>query len=681
MATSADPLLQPLKIGSLTLRNRVMSTSHAFGIHENSRPSERYQRYHEEKARGGIALTMFGGSSNIAPDSARVFGQLHVGNDDVIPMFRKFADRIHAHGSALMCQITHLGGRTSWRADHWLPVLAPSRSRERLHRAIAKEMDAHDIERVIKSYGDAANRCREGGLDGLEVMASGHLLGQFWTSRINRRTDEYGGSLENRCRFGLRVFEEIRRRAGDDFVVGMRMSVGLFGDADIDEKDRNDCEEYRAIARIYADSGLLDFLNLNFGRNDTEYGTARAMPGMEAPLAPYLARIGEFRQGINLPVFHACRVLDTASARHAVQAGLVEMIGMTRAHIADPHIVTKIRAGHEDRIRPCVGAAYCSWLTRCIHNPSTANEARYPHEIEPASERKRVVIVGAGPGGLEAARVSAERGHEVVVFEATANAGGQLRLAAQAPSRRDIVGIIDWRLAEAERLGARFHYNRLADAETIMAENPDHVVIATGGLPDGLEEEIPGAELCATVAEMLDMPSTPQGPILLYDGTGMVNASIGAEVLIARGAELVFVSPDRAAIQEAPSVTRAYRIRNLYAGGVRIIPDHRLAVVQRTQNRLMATLVNELTGAETEIECAMVVIEHGTVPIDEVYADLRPHASNAGVTDVDAIAANRPQDLHINPAGRFSLHRIGDAVSSRDAAAAILDAFRLCREF
>lgn len=155
-----DPLLQPFRLKHLRLKNRVMSTSHAISYQEDFKPKQQYQLYHEEKAKGGIALTMFGGSTNVAPDSASVFGQLHAGYDDIIPYFQAFSARIHKHGAAIMCQLSHLGGRTHWRADHWLPVVAPSRYREPLHRAVSKEMDRHDIARIVKSFGQAARRCK-----------------------------------------------------------------------------------------------------------------------------------------------------------------------------------------------------------------------------------------------------------------------------------------------------------------------------------------------------------------------------------------------------------------------------------------------------------------------------------------------------------------------------------------
>ncbi|NNF76789.1 MAG: N-methylproline demethylase, partial [Rhizobiales bacterium] len=336
-----DPLLQPLQIKHLTLRNRIMSTSHACGLEDtNGYPADRYQSYHEEKAKGGIALTMFGGSSNIAPDSPSVFRQLYVGDDGVIPHLQRFSERIHAQGAALMIQITHLGRRGDPHVGNFLPTIAPSPIRETLHRSIPKEMDDDDIARVVTAFGEAARRCKEGGLDGLETLAGAHLIGQFLSPATNHRTDKYGGSLENRCRFGLMVYDEIRRVVGDDFIVGFRFVVD---EAMSDGLSFEDCVK---IAGIFEKTGNLDYFNAVYGRMDTAYGLAvDNMPGMASPLAPWLHKAAAFKQEISLPVFHAARIADVATARHAIAEGLIDMAGMTRAHIADPHLVSKLAAG------------------------------------------------------------------------------------------------------------------------------------------------------------------------------------------------------------------------------------------------------------------------------------------------------------------------------------------------
>ena len=222
---SKDPLLQPFRLKHLTLRNRIMSTSHACGLEEGGLALERYQAYHVEKAKGGIALSMFGGSSNVSPDSPSVFQQLYVGDDRCIPHFQQFAQRMHTEGTFLMCQITHLGRRGDAYAGHHVPTISASPTRETQHRSFSKAMDEHDIARVIRHFADAAWRCKEGGLDGIETLGGGHLMGQFLSPAMNQRTDRWGGSLENRCRFPLAVYEAIRRRVGDNFLVGFRFVV------------------------------------------------------------------------------------------------------------------------------------------------------------------------------------------------------------------------------------------------------------------------------------------------------------------------------------------------------------------------------------------------------------------------------------------------------------------------
>ena len=193
MDTSRYPnLLEPFRLRGVTFKNRLMSMSHAPGYVEDRHPKLRYQLYHEEKAKGGLALTMFGGSSNVAPDSPSAFGQIYIGDDSIVPVLREFSERVHRHGCALMCQITHMGHRTLWNVEDWLPPVAPSPVREHAHRSFPKEMDRSDIRRVVRAFGDAAARCREGGLDGVELLAYGHLIHQFWTPLVNRRTDEYG---------------------------------------------------------------------------------------------------------------------------------------------------------------------------------------------------------------------------------------------------------------------------------------------------------------------------------------------------------------------------------------------------------------------------------------------------------------------------------------------------------
>ncbi|HVM77587.1 MAG TPA: NADH:flavin oxidoreductase [Stellaceae bacterium] len=668
-----DPLLQPLQIKHLRLKNRLMSTSHAAGLELDGMPVERYQLYHEGKARGGIALTMFGGSSNVAPDSPNVFRQLNVGVDEIIPYLQQFSERIHAHGAALMCQITHLGRRGEPYATNWLPTIAPSPVRETLHRSFPKEMDEHDIRRVVKAFGAAAGRCKEGGLDGIETLAGGHLIGQFLSPKTNLRTDGYGGSLANRCRFGLMVFEEIRRAVGDDFLVGFRYVVDegpAPGDMGFDE-----CV---AIARIFEGSGFLDFFNAIYGRMDTEIGLAvDNMPGMASPIAPWLRRVGEFKREVKLPVFHAARIADIATARHAIREGLLDMVAMTRAHIADPNIVAKLEAGKEELIRPCVGATHCQsqYRPHCIHNPATGREGALPQTIaRAASPGRRIVVVGGGPAGLEAARVSAERGHRVTLFEAGERLGGQVLLAARASWRKDIVGIVDWRRRELERLSVDMRLGTFAERADVLRESPDVVIVATGGTPD--IQWIPGADRCTSVWDAIGASAPLANDIIVYDGTGRHPAPQAAELALAQGRRVQLVSIDAQLAQELTYAERAIWKKRAYELGLRTLFDHEIEKVERRGNRLVATFRNLMTRDTIELSAEQVIVERGTLPADQLYRELRAESANDGVTDLDALIGGKPQPR--TQAGSFELHRIGDAVASRNIHSAVLDALRLC---
>ena len=670
---SADePLLRPFRLKHLTFRNRIMSTSHACGLAEGGMPAERYQRYHEAKAKGGIALTMFGGSSNVSPDSQWNFPQINLHDGRIVEHFEQFSKRIHARGAHLMCQITHVGGRGEPYAGARLAPIGPSSLRETLHRAFAREMDEHDIARVVADYARAAARCKEGGLDGIETLAGAHLVGQFLSPATNRRTDRFGGSVENRCRFGLMVHEAIREAVGGDFVVGIRFVVDEAGEG------RLDFEECLEIAGIFEASGTIDFFNAIYGRMDTQIKLAvDCMPGMASPIAPFLARAGAFRQAVGLPVFHATRITELATARHAIREGLLDMVAMTRAHIADPALVAKLARGDEARVRPCVGATHCMSELRptCLHNPSTGHERELPHEIEPAVSRRRVLVAGGGPAGLEAARVCAERGHEVRLLEASGRLGGQVLLATQASWRRDLVGLVDWRREEIERLGVDVRFNRYVEPEAVGEEGADVVIVATGGVPD--IDWIDGAEHCTSVWDVLTGAVRPSEDVIVYDGTGRHAALTAAEKLRLAGSDVTFFGLDGHLAMEMAYSEQVIWRRRTYEIGIAPKLDRRLVRIERDGNRLRATFRNELTDTVETREADRVVVEHGTRPADALFRELRDRSSNRGMVDQEALLRGRPQPEA--DAGGFDLFRIGDAVSSRNIHAAVLDAFRLCR--
>jgi 2,4-dienoyl-CoA reductase-like NADH-dependent reductase (Old Yellow Enzyme family) len=676
---SNDPLLEPFRLGHVRLRNRVFSSSHAPGYNTDGTPSERYITYHEEKAKGGIGLTMIGGSSNVSIDSASLWGQLNFGTDAIVEPLAHMVERIHHHGAAVMSQLTHMGRRNVSNDGDWLPTVAPSPIREPMHRGWPKQIEPSDMRRIVADFAAAATRARAAGLDGVELCATSHLLDQFWTPLANQRTDEYGGTVENRLRFTFEVLDAIRDAVGSDLVVGIRMI------ADEDQIGGLSRAESAEIAVRLATSGLLDFINVAGSSLATEEGLSKAIPPSGTPLMPFVPLAAAIKDSIDIPVLHATRITDVASARHAIASGLIDLAGMTRAHIADPHIVDKIERGDEHRIRICVGASHC--INRlhqgldsvCIQNPATGREEYVPQLVTRSSgQTRRAVVVGAGPAGLEAARVLAERGHDVVLFEAQDRVGGQLVLAAKASERQaELAGVTGWLQQEVELLGVDIRLNTPAVATDVLAEAADLVVVATGGFPNTGFLEF-GADLVQSTWDVLSGNATARGAVLIYDDHGAEHAPSVAEYLGNRGvSDIELVTPDRRVGHDLAATTGPAYLRMLYELGVVLTPDHRLVGVVWHGARLTATLRNEYTKAEVDRTVDTVVVEHGVVPNDELYLELREHSANNGETDLEALARGRAQPSR---PGAMTLHRIGDAVSSRDLAAAIFEARRLCQQ-
>ena len=677
----SDPLLQPLKIRHLNLKNRVMLSAHEPSYAEDGLPKDKYRFYHVERAKGGIALTMTAGSAVVSEDSPPAYNNLHAYKDEIIPWLKKLTDECHEYDTKVMIQITHLGRRTNWNHSDWLPVLSASPLREPAHRSFPKEAEDWDIERIINDYGLAAERMKEAGLDGVEIEAYGHLLDSFWSPATNKRKDEFGGNIDNRIAFSMRVIDSVRSRVGSDFIVGMRMV------ADEDWKIGLSKKEGFEIVKKINSTGKIDFLNIIKGHIDTDSALTKVIPIQGMPTAPHLDFAGEVKKMVNIPIFHASKINDISTARYAIESGKLDMVGMTRAHIADPHIIKKLMNKEEEKIRPCVGATYCldriyeGKDTLCIHNPATGRESFMPHLLnKKETGLKKITIVGAGPAGLEAARVCSEQGHSVTVFEASDKPGGQINLITRSKRRKDMAGIIDWRINICEANKVKFHFNSFASKEEILSENPDIIIIATGGVPntDILSE---GSDLVVSTWDILSGNVNIEDDVVLYDDGGNYPGLQAAEMISSVTSKLEIVTPERFFSPDIGGMNFVPYGKNFYEKNVKISLNSRVKSVFRKGNRLGVKISSDYSDLTFEKETSQVIVEHGTSPVDDLYFELKDQSKNLGQVDYKSLIKGLNKEIIKNKKGDFFLFRVGDAISSRNIHAAIYDSLRICKDF
>ena len=515
-----EHVLAPIEINRVVVKNRVVRTAHGTNIGQG-RITDELIAYHEARAAGGCGLTILKAASVHPTD----MGALWLHDASVVVDYRRLMDHLAPYGMAVFQQLGHLGyegvtadGGPPWSASE---LAGPSIRRP------AKAMTADDIAELTDAFAAAARWAVEGGLHGVEVhIAHGYLLQQFMSTATNQRTDGYGGPWENRIRLAREVVGAVSYAVGSDVVVGVRIGSEAVGGGGVTE---HDCAE---LVRMLADDGLIDYVNLTYGSCLRPH---KIMGGMHEPPGYELEAAAPVVAAVELPAIVTGRFRSLAEADELIATGVADMVGLTRAHIADPNLVAKSVAGREAEVRPCIaGNDGCvGGLNRgrlsCAVNPAVGRELDHPPPL-PRAQPRRVVVVGGGPSGMEAARLGAFRGHDVVLFEARPHLGGAVRQAQRLPTRGLLGDICDWQERELARLGIEVRLGQPADVESVQAAQPDLVVVATG----------------ATGAELPDISTVPQGATAVVDDRFGGYEALGlAEWLATQGLNVTLTTPGR----------------------------------------------------------------------------------------------------------------------------------------
>lgn len=572
-------LLSPIQLGKVALRNRMIFPAHDSLLQgHDGLINDRYIAYQVARTRGGAGLNILAAAS-VDEYSYTSPSQLRLDTDKAIPGYRAMAEAIHAEGGKVFAQLLH-AGREMYSADDGTAPMTFSASTtyvERFH-ITPRELTKNEIAKIVVAYGQAAARAVAAGVDGIEVCGNqGNLPSQFLAATVNRRTDEYGGDMENRCRFIMEITQSIRNAIGPNVTFGFRLSV-----ADLDNDGLEEEEGHEALTRL-DQSGLVDYLHIVLGTPSTRGGAFHIVAPMEVAPTGYVAPFAErLKQRIKVPLVATGRFNTPQSADSAIAQGYMDAAGMNRAMICDPGFAGKVRDSRIDDIRACIacdqaciGHMQRGYSVSCIQFPESGRELTLG-SYQKATQKKKVLVVGGGPAGMKAAAVAAARGHEVALCEASGQLGGQAVLASKVPNRAEFGGIVTNLMREMELAGVQVRLKTKVTRELIEREAPDAVVLATGAttrLP--LPERIEGIDY-VTANSVIDGSAKVGQRVLIADltcdwvgiGTALQLAGNGHDVTLA----VVGVQPGEA----IPSYVRDKAAAQLFEANVKIINYARL---------------------------------------------------------------------------------------------------------
>lgn len=604
-------IFDPVQLGHKTLRNRVVFGAHTTNMAVDGLPGAQHIAYYRERALGGAAMIVV---EPMPVHSAAVLtrGNFRPSDDSVIPHFRKVTDAIKENGAVAIQQLYHVGQHgdadNSFHAN-WSPSGLPS-----YHDSDGSHaMSEAEIEETIEGFVRAARRCRDAGFDGVEVWAAYHgMLDQFWTPWSNRRDDKWGGSLENRTRMSREVMTRIRKICGADFIIGLAVS---------DQSDVDVMLSREALAEIitlHDRAQLMDYVTCGVGG----YFDFHVL----MPTFLYPEKLGaDLASVLKGAVSHAlvtaeAHIRTPENAETVIGEGAADLVSIVRGQIADPHLVQKAKEDRAEDIRGCLSCNQMCWGRRyrdywisCLINPSVGREWQWGGDRFTAAEHpKKVIVIGGGPAGLEAARVAAERGHQVTLYEAGARLGGAFRLAGLQPRRAQILDLIDWYERQLDKLKVEIRLNCFMQAEDVIGENADEIIVATGSLaPDtGFQKALPGLDPLPghelgnihSAEQILSREARPGKRIIVLDEGGNWKGAGTAWKLAEDGHEVTIVTPDALVGQELQRTAADFPLRkNLARLGVKFRIESVISEWTASGARVTSFLTNvtELIAADT----------------------------------------------------------------------------------